>query len=98
MNRMGWYLDNLQITSNSIPVYFEDFEGGDGGWVPSGPTNWQYGPVVTSTFKNCGFTALPYPEPTSTFSGTKGWGTILDGCYNNFSGPFMIYFPLIFKN
>ena len=72
---------------NSPLLYYDDFETGDGGWVPSGPTsNWEFGTIVTKRFKNCGFTAFPYPEPAGAHSGTKVWGTILDGCYTNFSG------------
>jgi hypothetical protein len=72
---------------NNPLSYYEDFETGDGGWVPSGPTsNWEFGTIVAGTFRNCGYTAFPYPEPTGAHSGTKVWGTILDGCYTNFSG------------
>jgi hypothetical protein len=68
-------------------AYYYDFEGGDGGWTPSGPTaNWEYGPIIPGVYRNCGFTAWPYPEPTSAHSGTKVWGTTLDGCYSNFNG------------
>jgi hypothetical protein len=72
---------------NNPLSYYEDFETGDGGWVPSGPTsNWEFGTIVAGTFKNCGYTAFPYPEPPGAHSGTKVWGTILDGCYTNYNG------------
>jgi len=68
-------------------TYYYDFESDDGGWTPSGPTtNWEYGLLVPGVYKNCGFTAWPYPEPTTAHSGNKVWGTILDGCYSNFNG------------
>ena len=72
---------------NNPLFYYEDFETGDGGWVPSGPTsNWDFGTIVAGRFRNCGYTAFPYPEPSGAHSGTKVWGTILDGCYTNFNG------------
>jgi hypothetical protein len=97
VNRMGWYMDDIGIASTSFN-YFENFENGPGEWTATGPLNWQYGQITTATYKNCGFTAIPYPEPVGAYSGTKVWGTVLDGCYNNFSGPFLIYMPLLIHN
>lgn len=97
VNRMGWYLDDIRLASTPFH-YFENFENGPGEWTTTGPLNWQHGQIITTTYKNCGFTAFPYPEPVGAYSGTKVWGTILDGCYNNFSGPFLIYMPLLINN
>jgi hypothetical protein len=75
------------VEATSLLANYFDFESDDGGWTPSGPTvNWEYGLIVPGVYKNCGFTAWPYPEPTQAHSGTKVWGTILDGCYFNFNG------------
>ncbi len=81
---------NLQAQcpgSFAATLYATDFEANDGGFVESGGGDWEYGVIpVLITGTNCGSTPT---SPGGAHSGTKGWGTILDGCYNNlgaFSG------------
>jgi uncharacterized repeat protein (TIGR01451 family) len=62
--------------------YFNDFEGGDGGWAVTSPANlWERGAVTTGVYQTCDTT--PSPEPAGAFSGTNVWATNLDGCYAN---------------
>lgn len=73
--------------SFAATLYSTDFEANDGGFVESGGGDWEYGSIpVVITGANCGGT---FTSPEGAHSGTKGWGTVLDGCYNNlgaFSG------------
>ena len=58
--------------------YFDDFEGGDGGWTPT--LDWEWGQIVSGVQDGCGGT---YDEPTVAYSGVNVWATNLDGCYTN---------------
>lgn len=73
--------------SFAVTLYSTDFEQNDGGFVESGGGDWEYGLIpVVLTGLNCG---TSFTSPGGAHSGTKGWGTILDDCYNNlgaFSG------------
>lgn len=73
--------------SFAVTLYSTDFEANDGGFVESGGGDWEYGVIpVTLNGATCGST---FTSPGGAHSGTKGWGTVLDGCYNNlgaFSG------------
>lgn len=72
---------------STLPAGTEDFETTDGEWTPSGPANnWEFGVIVSGIFENCGFTAWPFPEPAGAHSGSRVWGTKLNGCYENFNG------------
>ncbi len=73
--------------SFAATLYSTDFEANDGGFVESGGGDWEYGVIpVVITGANC---EGSFTSPGGAHSGTKGWGTVLDGCYNNlgaFSG------------
>lgn len=62
-------------------VFFSDFESDNGGLVRSAGGDWEYGtiPVIFSA-AGC---ESSYENPGGAHSGTKGWGTVLNGCYNN---------------
>ncbi len=59
--------------------YFDDFEGGDGGWTPT--LDWEWGTIVPGVYDNCD--TAGGDEPTAAYSGTNVWATNLDGCYTN---------------
>lgn len=62
-------------------LFHADFESNDGGFVEGGGNDWEYGDIpVVITGGNCGSS---FASPGGAHSGTKGWGTVLDGCYNN---------------
>lgn len=68
----------------SVPtdtLFHNDFEGSDGGFTESGGGDWEYG-VIPETLdsSNCGST---FSSPGGAFSGTHGWGTVLNSCYDN---------------
>jgi hypothetical protein len=81
-------LVHAQCDSSAIvPIYSTDFEADDGGFVESGGGDWEYG-VIPDTIAglNCGSS---HESPGGAHSGTKGWGTLLNDCYQNlgaFSG------------
>jgi hypothetical protein len=82
--------EEISLGKSSVPALaagVENLESTDGGWTPGGPTNnWEHGVIVPGVFENCGFTAWPYPEPSAAHSGSRVWGTKLNGCYENFNG------------
>ncbi len=71
-----------------VTVFSSDFEANNGGFVESGAGDWEYGTIpVTITGANCENTT--FTSPGGAHSGTKGWGTLLNDCYQNlgaFSG------------
>lgn len=67
--------------SSEVTVFSTDFESNDGGFVQSGGGDWEYG-TIPVTFSAAGCESL-FANTVGAHSGTKGWGTILDGCYNN---------------
>ena len=71
-----------------VTVFSSDFETSNGGFVESGGGDWEYGTIpVTITGANCESATIN--SPGGAHSGTKGWGTLLDDCYQNlgaFSG------------
>lgn len=73
------------ITADTL--FHSDFETGNGGFSESGGGDWDYGVIpVVITGGNCGSS---FTSPGGAYSGTMGWGTVLDDCYNNlgaFSG------------
>lgn len=73
--------------TSQVTVFSTDFEHDDGGFVESGGGDWEYGVIpVAITGTNCGGV---FQSPGGAHSGTKGWGTVLDDCYQNlgaFSG------------
>ncbi len=76
-----------QCTSGTeVTIFSTDFEANDGGFTESGLGDWEYGviPVVINT-STCD-TPSSAQSPGGAHSGTKGWGTILDGCYGNLGG------------
>jgi hypothetical protein len=56
-------------------TYWNDFESNDGGLVSSDPTCWQWGNFSSG--------------PMSGYSGTKGWGTVIAGNYNNGTNAYL---------
>ncbi len=75
--------------TSQVIVSSTDFESNDGGFVESGAGDWEYGVIpVSIDLSSCDSPTLSN-SPGGAHSGTKGWGTILDGCYHNlgaFSG------------
>lgn len=80
---LGQCPDSISVDT----LFHTDFEVDGGGFTESGAGDWEYGDVpVVITGGNCGSS---FTSPGGAHSGTKGWGTVLDGCYNNlgaFSG------------
>ncbi len=72
---------HAQCPDSTVVVYFNDFESGPGGLVVSGYQNWEHG-VIGGPWANviCEGTSVP---PTGAASGTQGWGTVLNDCYQN---------------
>lgn len=64
-----------------VPVFFSDFESDNGGLVSGGGGDWEYGTIPVN-FSGAGCESS-YESPGGAYSGTKGWGTILDGCHHN---------------
>lgn len=65
-----------------VTLYSTDFESDNGGFVESGNGDWEYGTIpVIITGANCGSSTVD--SPGGAFSGTMGWGTLLDDCYQN---------------
>lgn len=64
-----------------ITVYSSDFETDDGGLVPSVGGDWEYGaiPVVMDS-SECEYW---HSSPGGAYSGTHGWGTVLNNCHHN---------------
>lgn len=73
-------------TGTEVVIYSTDFEDDDGGFVESGLGDWEYGVIpVTLAMTNCE-SPNSANSPGGAHSGTKGWGTVLDGCYGNLGG------------
>jgi len=77
--------DNAQLVWNPAgepDYYFTDFEEDNGGWVGSGITDWQW----TNTYNVANYVYGAYPAsevpPTTAYSGTGLWGTVLYGPYS----------------
>ncbi|MFC4966750.1 immunoglobulin-like domain-containing protein [Paenibacillus sp. GCM10023248] len=65
------------------PAYFEDFEGGDGGYRTEGENStWAYGTPNYSS------------GPSSAYSGTAVWGTNLTGDYKAEERSFLLSGPI----
>lgn len=64
-----------------VTLYSTDFEANNGGFTVVGTGDWEYG-VIPDTINpaNCGGM---HHNPGGAHSGTHGWGTVLNGCYNN---------------
>lgn len=67
--------------TSPTPIYFSDFETGDGGWTVGGAGDWERGTIVTGVFESCD--TSPRPEPTAAPSGVNVWANNVDGCYLN---------------
>ncbi|MBP8823650.1 MAG: hypothetical protein KBH07_08405 [Flavobacteriales bacterium] len=79
LTNMAWAQCPDGITT--VSLYSTDLETDDGSLTESGGGDWEYGDIpVVITGGNCGSS---FASPGGAHSGTKGWGTVLDGCYNN---------------
>jgi hypothetical protein len=76
--------NNVSLTWEPAGVpnyYFCDFESDNGGWVSSGYGDWQWGHYNLANYVDIDtYTDTP---PQSAHSGTKMWGTVLNGGYSN---------------
>lgn len=67
---------------NLVTVYATDFETDDGGLIPVAGGDWEYGEIpVIIDGANCESTS--FSSPGGANSGTKGWATLLNDCYQN---------------
>ncbi len=82
-----------QRTHNTVErleavIFFSDFEGTDGGLV--GSLDWEWGAFAWSG-ASCGSSSYP---PSSAYSGTDMWGTVLNDCYNNLGDTSVLSFSI----
>ncbi len=71
-----------QCPGTTIPIYVTDFEDGPGELVAGGYPSWEHGVIGSSNWTGVSCTHTPTP-PTEAVSGTQGWGTVLNDCYDN---------------
>lgn len=65
-----------------VTLYSTDFETDNGGFTAIGAGDWEYGVIpVSIAGTNC--ESANIYSPGGANSGTKGWGTLLNDCYNN---------------
>ena len=71
-----------QCPAFTVILYDTDFEDGPGILSASGHPSWEHGVIGSTnwTGANCGSSSTP---PTAAVSGTQGWGTKLNDCYDN---------------
>lgn len=73
---------NAQCPGTTADTLFQsDFETDNGGFIESGGGDWEYG-VIPEVIAgaNCG---SAFSSPGGAYSGTHGWATILNDCYQN---------------
>lgn len=70
-----------QCPDSTVVVYFSDFENGPGGLVASGYPDWEHGLIGNWVGAQCSGTI--FNPPPGAASGQRGWGTLLNDCYNN---------------
>ncbi len=71
-----------QCAGTTIPIYVTDFEDGPGILIASDHPAWEHGVIGSNNWSgaSCGSSSTP---PTAAVSGTMGWGTLLNDCYDN---------------